>query len=83
MRLQVEVDGWQVDVEVTCYIPAVAGHYSGRPEDCYPDEPEWVEFEVEGYEELCAPEDHCTSEELLDLDELEDAVLEAIHNQDD
>ncbi len=80
MNLQIELDGWELDIEVTHYQPAVAGYYSGLPENCFPDEAAEVEFEVVGYESLCAPEDHCTSEEVQDSDELEGLVLAEIES---
>lgn len=36
----------EFDVVVTHYVPAVSGNYSGLPENCYPDEPEELEFDV-------------------------------------
>jgi hypothetical protein len=31
---------------VTHYAPALPGRYSGPPENCYPDDPEEIDFEV-------------------------------------
>lgn len=35
-----------LEITVTSYHPAVAGHYSGPPEDCYPGESAEIEFEI-------------------------------------
>lgn len=79
MELKVEVDGWYLTVEVTYYQPEVIGRYSGRPEDCYPTEPEEITFEVTDYEELCATEDHLSLDELLDSECIEEEVLKEFH----
>lgn len=78
MEFEIEVDGWQLFIKVTRYQPETAGRLFALPEDCYPPEPAEVEFEVDVGDSLCAPEDHCTSEEVIELDELEYLVLDAI-----
>jgi len=42
----VVVSGKSIDVTVTDYIPAIKGMYHLLPKDCYPDEPEDIQYKA-------------------------------------
>ena len=44
--MQIEMDEYLLQVEVTDYTPGDPGRTYGAWEDCYPPEPEEIEFEV-------------------------------------
>lgn len=44
--MQIEMDEYVLEVEVTDYTPGDPGRTYGAWEDCYPPEPEEIEFEV-------------------------------------
>ncbi|WP_236175948.1 hypothetical protein [Pseudomonas pseudonitroreducens] len=46
MTYTISIEQYELTVEITDYSPGRAGKYSGPWEDCYPDEPEELEFEV-------------------------------------
>lgn len=42
-------DFYGVEFDVECeYSPSIPGKYYGKPEDCYPDEPAYTEWEIIG-----------------------------------
>ena len=79
MRIEWEIDEVPCLIEVTDYELGDPGRTSGRPEDCYPPEPGWVEYRVLTLGGEPAPE----LADWIDGDEhdaIESACLEAIES---
>lgn len=79
MKTTIPFSDLPIEIEIETYSPGDPGRFSGLPENCYPPEPEEVEFTAR----LFGTE--------LDLDkwpeeafnELCESVLDRIHEQDD
>lgn len=54
-------------IEVTYYEPAVPGQYYGPPENCYPDEPAYCDFNVYGPDGKPVELDEAESDRLYAL----------------
>ena len=46
MEYNVSLDGYDLVVEITHYSAGYRGVYNALPENCYPDEPDELEFDV-------------------------------------
>ena len=42
--MKISFRGYDLDVEINEYIPAVEGYTDGLPENCYPDEPAHISW---------------------------------------
>lgn len=81
MDIKTEYDGYDVWVKITHFEPEVPAYTSGLPEDCYPAEGGIIEFEVEGWEALCAPEDRdCDTESLFESEDFNNHVYKEYTN---
>jgi len=90
MTYTVSIEQYELQVEVTDYSPGRAGKYSGPWEDCYPDEPEELEFEVvsglvydEGGNAKDLGRNGCASVAELYAEEIEARLLDRIHEDRD
>lgn len=85
MTYTVSIEQYELTVKITDYSPGRPGRFSGPWEDCYPDEPEEVEFEVVSglvYDEEGNAEDlgrnGCASVAEMFAEEIEARLLDRI-----
>lgn len=90
MTYTVSIKQFELNVEVIDYSPGRPGRYSGPWEDCYPDEPEEVEFEVVSglvYDEEGNAEDlgrnGCASVAEMFAEDIEARILDRIREDRD
>lgn len=46
MELEIEVDGFTLEIDVSNYEPFMSGRFNGPPELCYPDEGGILEYKI-------------------------------------
>ena len=75
--MKINFRGYDLDIEIDEYIPAVEGYTDGLPENCYPSEPTYVTWYI------------TTGNALLDEilcndfdDEITKIILKQLENQD-
>jgi hypothetical protein len=70
--IEARISGIPCLIEVTHYAAAVPGRLWGAPENCYPDEPEEIEFEVCDRRGRSAPwlERKMTKDDRLEIERL-------------
>ncbi|WP_440466915.1 hypothetical protein ACKI1H_27195 [Pseudomonas sp. YH-1] len=90
MTYTVSIEQYELTVKVTDYSPGRPGRFSGPWEDCYPDEPEELEFEVVSglvYDEEGNAEDlgrnGCASVSEMYAEEIEARLLDQLEQDRD
>lgn len=90
MTYTISVDQYELQVKVINYSPGQEGKYSGPWENCYPAEPEEVEFEVisgQIYDEEGNAEDlgrnGCASVAEMYAEDIEARILDRIREDRD
>lgn len=89
--ISVELDDYVFDCTITHYSASSPAKTWGRVEDCYPEEPEEIEFDVDSvfvYDEngdLVEILDKAEKEAIISdyVDRIEDKILEDIRNEQD
>lgn len=78
MVVKVVIDGWEVTVVVSHYIPEVAVSMKGHPDNWCEGEPESIEYEVKDVTEIGHHNTYLTVESREPNDELEGLVLREV-----
>ncbi len=52
LEMDIEYDGFDLEIEVTDYQPFISGNYHSLPENCYPDDEGYLEYEILNEKEI-------------------------------